>query len=254
MKGIFSRHGIPEKLVSDNMPFNSFEFRKFCNDWEVNLVTSSPRYPQSNGLAERYVQTMKRLLKKAKYCNNDSFLSLLEFRNTPISGMSASPAELLMSRKLRTRVPQQRTQLRPKVFSEAKQNLMARQSKQKYFYDRNASFKQPSLEPNDVIRLREDGIWKPATVVTKHDTPRSFNIVTPDGRHLRRNRRQLMPTSEPPPEVAYQDDITESIVEKTLAPDAVEPPTDNINIGSPISTSMPRRSTRIRRKPDRFGY
>ena len=119
MKEIFARNGIPEKLISDNMPFGSREFRKFCLDWEVEHVTSSPRYPQSNGLVERNVQTIKRLLKKAKYSSNDSFLSLLDFRNTPISGMTVSPAELLMSRKLRTRLPSMKNH-RKQVHTETK--------------------------------------------------------------------------------------------------------------------------------------
>ena len=52
-KGIFSRFGIPEKLVSDNGPqYVSHAFVAFAKQWDFDHVTSSPRYPQSNGLAE----------------------------------------------------------------------------------------------------------------------------------------------------------------------------------------------------------
>ena len=44
MKEVFARHGIPEKIVSDNMPFNSISFRAFANSWGVQIVTSSPTY------------------------------------------------------------------------------------------------------------------------------------------------------------------------------------------------------------------
>ena len=77
------------------MPFNSLKFKSFASDWEIEVVTSSPHYPKSNGLVERNVQTMKRLLKKADESKQDAFLALLEFRNSPISGMEVSPAELL---------------------------------------------------------------------------------------------------------------------------------------------------------------
>ena len=45
----------------------------------------------SNSLTERTVQTIKRLMKKAKEEEKDLYLILLELRNTPVHGL-ASPA------------------------------------------------------------------------------------------------------------------------------------------------------------------
>ena len=94
MTQTFSRHGIPNTLVADNMPFNSKAFKRFATEWDFSVVTSSPKYPQSNGLVERNVQTIKNLLRKAKEGMKDEQLALLEFRNTPISGLQESPAQL----------------------------------------------------------------------------------------------------------------------------------------------------------------
>ena len=33
MKQIFSRHGIPNTLVTDNMPFNNKTFKQFAREW-----------------------------------------------------------------------------------------------------------------------------------------------------------------------------------------------------------------------------
>ena len=58
LKAIFARHGIPETVISDNGPqYSSAEFAKFAEDWGFTHITSSPKYPQSNGEAEHMVQT-----------------------------------------------------------------------------------------------------------------------------------------------------------------------------------------------------
>ncbi|XP_002739635.1 uncharacterized protein LOC100367938 [Saccoglossus kowalevskii] len=62
----FSVHGIPDQYYSDNIPYNSKEFRDFAKDYEFELITSSPEYPQSNGKVENAVKTAKLLMKKSK--------------------------------------------------------------------------------------------------------------------------------------------------------------------------------------------
>ena len=53
-KLMFARHGIPEKLITDNGPkFSSTEFSQFLNSYEFDHKTSSPYYPQSNGEADK---------------------------------------------------------------------------------------------------------------------------------------------------------------------------------------------------------
>ncbi|GFO20542.1 Pol polyprotein [Plakobranchus ocellatus] len=55
---IFARHGIPDKLIADNMPFNSYKMKQFAKEWNFTITTSSPTYAQSNGQSERYIQTV----------------------------------------------------------------------------------------------------------------------------------------------------------------------------------------------------
>ena len=50
LKAIFARHGIPEKVQSDNgPPFDSADYTDFAREWGFEISPSSPRYPQSNG-------------------------------------------------------------------------------------------------------------------------------------------------------------------------------------------------------------
>ena len=84
LKEIFGRWGIPEIIVSNNAPqYNSQEFSDFARAYELKHVTSSPLYPQSNGHAERSVQTVKKLLRESE----DPDLSLLVYRSTPLTSL-----------------------------------------------------------------------------------------------------------------------------------------------------------------------
>ncbi|ERL87118.1 hypothetical protein D910_04518, partial [Dendroctonus ponderosae] len=86
------KDGIPTIVMSDNGPeFSSIKFREFSVNWEFKHIKSSPRYPQSNGLVERYIQTVKNTLRKSMMDKKDPFLALLDLRNTPIDGKH-SPA------------------------------------------------------------------------------------------------------------------------------------------------------------------
>ena len=72
LKLIFSHHGIPECLMSDNGPqYSAAAFEMFSEEYGFKHVTSSPRYPQANGAAERAVKTVKQLLEK----NTDPYMA-----------------------------------------------------------------------------------------------------------------------------------------------------------------------------------
>ena len=115
-KAQFARYGIPDVLITDNGPqFASVEYQTFASDYQFKHKTSSPRYPQSNGMSEKSVQTAKRLLIKAKEDNRDPYLALLDYRNTPRSDLLGSPVQRLMGRRTKTLLPTSNLLLEPKV-------------------------------------------------------------------------------------------------------------------------------------------
>ncbi|XP_070198636.1 uncharacterized protein [Littorina saxatilis] len=136
-------------------------------------------YPQSNGFAERMVQTVKKTLLKAKQSNSDPDLR----RSLP------SPAELLYSRNLQSNLPHL---AKPTPYNrKARRNLQVRQQTQKKYHDRSAR-DLPPLHTDQKVQMQENnGAWIPATVVNKRPEPRSYTIRTPNGSIYRRNRRQL---------------------------------------------------------------
>ena len=74
-----SSHGIPETFMSDDdLQFSGAAVKAFASDYGFDHVTSSPKFPPSNREAERAIQTIKNLLKKAQ----DPYRALLAYRAT----------------------------------------------------------------------------------------------------------------------------------------------------------------------------
>ena len=87
-KLIFSEYGWPDTLVSDNGScYASEAFTKIMQEYNVNHITGSPHYPQSNGLVEKFVQIVKNLFHKAREEGADLFKALMMYRNTLLASI-----------------------------------------------------------------------------------------------------------------------------------------------------------------------
>ena len=67
----------------------SYELQEFTRKMGFQIVPSSPKYPQSNGLTEAMFKEAKKLVKGALE------MGLLGYRMTPLD-QGPSPGELLM--------------------------------------------------------------------------------------------------------------------------------------------------------------
>ena len=192
LKSIFAVHGVPASIMADNMPFNSCLMNQFAGEWGFQIQTSSPHYPRSNGMAERYVQTIKQFLKKSDG-EGDLYAALLAYRQTPIAGLPYSPAELLFSRCIRGPLPVSDRKLAPSV-PEAMPFLKERQEKQKETHDKQCKSLRPLAEGESIyMRTDKDAEWLPGRVNSSHQQPRSYIIDSPNGCQVRRNRVHLKP-------------------------------------------------------------
>ena len=85
LKSSFARFGIPKIVYSDNeTQLDSIDLKEFVKAWNFTRLTSRPKYPESNGMAERRIGIVKNISKNIKYEHKDPWLALLEYRNTPI--------------------------------------------------------------------------------------------------------------------------------------------------------------------------
>ncbi|CAB4002764.1 sec1 family domain-containing 2 [Paramuricea clavata] len=231
MKSVFARHGIPDEVVADNMPFSSKECLQFAQEWGFKISTSSPHYPQSNGMSERTIQTIKNLLRKADDEGNDPYIALLENARIASSVINESHAKV--------EVAYDYGPLQPKVQENVREKLEQRAEKQKEYFDRNAKPLRP-VKMYQSARIRRGKVWEPAVITGTHKAPRSFIVTTPQGGVYRRNRRHLLPTSEPPP-----NNLGPDYDEEIVMP---EPRPNNVVDPQPVR----RTSNRAVRLPERL--
>jgi hypothetical protein len=203
-KDTFARHGIPCELKCDNAtPLVSQEFKKFLHEWGIAQVTSSPHYPKSNGQAESAVKVTKRLLE----ASNDPYLALLAYRNTPILGLKASPAQLCMSRNLRSTVPLPPHKLMPAVVppAEIRTRDQHKKAAQKCHHDARHKVKTSGeLKVGNRVWFKD--LKREGTILRKCTEPRSYIVKTALDT-LRRNRLHLTKLPEPEEWSENEDDI-----------------------------------------------
>ena len=191
MQRQFARWGIPDEIVTDcGKNYDSFKFSQFCQRKKIKHTKSSPYHHQSNGKAESAVKIVKTLLRKAEKTKLSSYEALLDQHNTPIAGMTTSPARRFLNRRTRSEVPMKATLLTLEIAETVLAEKTKKHQKSQAYYDRTA--KDPNeLRPGDTVRVRPEGLlkgqeWKKGTV-SQNCGYRSYDVNV-DGKLLRRNR------------------------------------------------------------------
>ena len=264
LKKWFAAHGVPETLRCDEgTQLVSREMRKFAEEWNFSVETSSPYHKRSNGLAERYVQEAKLLLMKCAADKSDMYLALLNQRNTP-NGNLGSPVQRLMGRRTRGTLLTSERLLKPQLIQNVSHKLQEKRSKYKEHHDRGTKLQQPlSVGQKVLLRLKQRN-WKPAVVVSPGPTSRSYMVKTPEGRVLRRNSWFLralpgqdanQSTSTQTTTSVAQTDAKDLPCVRSELPSSADQPTPIVlSPGAETEACVTTRSGRIVRKPERYGH
>ena len=249
LRTIFSTHGLPRKVVTDNGPtFTSEEFRSFMSLNGITHITTAPYHPSSNGLAERAVQTFKQGLKRTPGNTIQERLSkfLFSYRITPHSMTGVSPATLLMGRRPRSRLD--------RLFPSISKRVETQQGKQIQQHDTSKSLR--TFQVADTVYVKDfttyPSTWTPGEVV-KVTGPLSYHIELLSGQVVRRHvdairsRKTLVSRPKSP------SSADSSTADDFLLPDL--PMSSPTVVSEHLSHSQPlRRSTRQRSEPNRLGW
>ena len=192
---VFTELGRPFVLRSDNGPcYTSKEFHNFLSFYQVDHITSSPHYPQSNGFAEALVGIAKKLMEKSVKEGKPWNYGLLQYRTTPISSTLPSPLEMFTGRKPHSSLPQLPSSIGHNMdTSRIQQELLRRQS------NNTTSTGAMDLEPGQPVFVKEvhGNVWRTATVDQPAAEPDSYWVRFPDDSILRRTRSMIKPRSLP---------------------------------------------------------
>ena len=167
---IFSEYGWPDTLVSDNGLFYVSEtFTSLMNEYAVKHITSSPHYPQSNGLVEKFVQIIKNLFHKVKDKETDIHKCLMIYCNTPLASTSKSPMQMLQQRSARSQL----------LMSNAARRQLEIAAKQPYT-NKNQHLPSHSFHIGQEVMCQNPITmrWFPATIKVLCQEPRSYQIET----------------------------------------------------------------------------
>ena len=120
---------------------------------------------------------MKRLWRK----DTDKQLALLDYRTTPLEGVNLSPAQLLMGRRPRNKLPSLRELLTPTAYNrqDVMQRLHQQKANQKFYHDSKSESDLPPLLPGDQVRMAPSPgskRWNPPIVIKRHVSPCSYIV------------------------------------------------------------------------------
>ena len=180
----FMDHGIPKIFESDNGPqFSSTGFQSFLKEWRIKWRSSSPYYPQSNGLAENGVKKLKamviKIIEERGHLDEDVLTrAMIELRNTP-GPFGVSPATVVYGYELRSLLP---------VIERRDVEAV----KRKEYYDKGShELKQLDVEDKVIVQHEETKRWDRKGKVVEKGDHRKYLIELQSGRKIWRNRRFL---------------------------------------------------------------
>ena len=156
-----------------------------CKSYNVNHITSSLHYPQSNGLAEKYIQIVKSLFYKAKEEGKDFYKCLMTYHNTPLTGTMQPPMQILQGRNATSDLP----------MSNATRKQLRIQPEVVRNNDKPAVLPKHDLHVGKQVMYQDSASkhWYPTVIDSLCPEPRSYKITTRDGIVYRKTQSHLKP-------------------------------------------------------------
>ena len=164
---VFSEFGIPDVVKTDNgPPFNSGAFQFFAQTLGFQHRKVTPRWPRANGEVERFVRTVKKVIKTAnverKSWKQKMYRFLRNFRATPHTTTRVPPATALFGRAMKTKLPEFNEGQEESTLATNDRNA---KMKMKNYADAKTYVRPSTIKKGDTVFVRRDDSKR------KRDTP-----------------------------------------------------------------------------------
>lgn len=182
LEEVFSRHGLPESLTSDNGPqFIAAEFAEYIEREGIRHHKNTAKWPQANGEVERQNNSLLKRLQIAdaekKDWKRELRTYLTAYRGIPHPTTGMSPAELLFGRKVRTKLPELRD---VHVEQEVRDRDAEQKAKYKAYADARRGAKYSDTDIGDEVLVRQEKRNKLTTTFS----PVPYKVVDKQGNSL----------------------------------------------------------------------
>ena len=152
LERIWALHGKPDTITHDNgPPYDSREWRKYAKQVGFIRKPCSPEHPEANGIAERFMGVIVKLVHAAIAEKKDPKLEierrLMQYRNTPHPSTGKTPSELMFNRVVRTRLPTMRKTMSNTTVQEAREKDIEERLKRKEVRDKRKTAQEQMVKP-----------------------------------------------------------------------------------------------------------
>ena len=177
MERLFSIHGIPDVIRTDNgPPFNSNAYKKFSKRFGFQTQKVTPLWPEANGQAEAFMKCLGKVIRTAHIENKDwkSALNsfLMAYRATPHPSTGVAPSALLYpGRRFKTLLPSAPAHEDGK--DDVRRFHEQTMAQSKAYQDKKRNTKPSSLALGDTVLIRQQKRNK----LTPYYNPRPYKIV-----------------------------------------------------------------------------
>ncbi|UYV68351.1 K02A2.6-like [Cordylochernes scorpioides] len=214
---IFARHGYPHEVVTDNgLQFVSTSMERFLKECGIRHIKASPYYPKSNGKIERFHRFLKKQFnsssEEGKDWKEDLSRILMSYRTTPNRSTGKTPAFLLFSREIKTKLSSLVNDAEEDE-SNIKEFNMVYKEKMKTYNDIIRKASPHNFEIGNLVYVANPNNGKLDSnfrsghhVILENTSINSFKLVnTKNGKIIHRNAKHLkhVPTQETNQGISY---------------------------------------------------
>ncbi|UYV75641.1 hypothetical protein LAZ67_13000826, partial [Cordylochernes scorpioides] len=207
---IFARHGYPHEVVTYNgLQFVSTSMERFLKECGIRHIKASPYYPKSNGKIERFHRFLKKQFnsssEEGKDWKEDLSRILMSYRTTPNRSTGKTPAFLLFSREIKTKLSSLVNDTEENE-SNIKEFNMVYKEKMKTYNDIIRKASPHNFEIGNLVYVANPNNGKLDSnfrsehhVILENTSINSFKLVnTKNGKIIHRNAKHLkhVPTQE----------------------------------------------------------